>query len=343
MFIRNCWYVGAWGSEIAADTLLRRVILGEPVLFYRKADGDVVAMQDRCSHRHAPLSMGRREGDRVRCMYHGLCFDPNGVCVEVPGQASVPPQLAVRTYPVVQWDALVWIWMGEPARADKAAIRRIPWLEDARWARKPGYIHYDADYLLIIDNLLDFSHLAYVHAKTLGNAGQGTLKPQIDRIEGGLRVTRWSMNDEPAPFHARVGGLKGRVDRWNIYDWYPPAMLIMDAGSAPTGQGAEQGNRAGAIQFRHLSVQTPETASSTHYFFTHARDFRTDDAEITEKLHAEVVVAFEEDRQIIEAQQANIALDPAAKMHGITHDVGLNQARFLIERMLRAERDAVTT
>jgi phenylpropionate dioxygenase-like ring-hydroxylating dioxygenase large terminal subunit len=342
MFIRNAWYVGAWSTEIRADTLLRRVILGEPILFYRSTAGSIVAMEDRCPHRHAPLSMGRHEGDCVRCMYHGLKFDPSGACVEVPGE-EVAPRLKVRTYPALERDALVWIWMGEAERATPAALHSLPWLVDPTWARKPGYLHFAANYLLIVDNLLDFSHLAFLHEKTLGNAGQGTLRPTIDRIEGGLRVTRWSMNDVPAPFHTRVGGLNGRVDRWNIYQWYPPSTLIMDAGAAPAGQGAERGNRAGAIQFRHLSVQTPETESSTHYFFTHARDFRIEDDEVTDKMHAEVIVAFEEDRRMIEAQQANIALNPGAKMNGIGHDFGLNQARFLIERALRADRDAAAT
>lgn len=340
MFIRNAWYVAGWSHEVGAEGLLRRVLLGRPVVLFRASDGKAHALLDRCPHRHAPLSSGRREGDSLRCLYHGIRIDIAGRCVEVPGQEGVPGGLQVPVFPLVERDRLLWIWMGEPEHADPARIPTLAWLDDPRWGKKPGYIHYDASYLLVVDNLLDFSHLAWVHAKTLGNAGQGTLRPQIDRIDGGLRVSRWSMNDEPAPFHARMGGFTGKVDRWNCYDWTPPALLIMDAGVAPAGAGAREGNRAGAIQFRHLSVQTPETERSTHYFFAHAHDFQPDDPEVTEQIYREVMTAFEEDRAIIEAQQANIDLEPNAKMHGIVHDAGLNQARFLIERMLREENGA---
>lgn len=102
MYIRNCWYVAAWDHELLGDTLLSRTLLDEPVLLYRLTDGRPVALADRCCHRHAPLSIGRREGDGVRCMYHGLKFDPGGRCVDVPGMSNVPSTLCVRSYPTVQ-------------------------------------------------------------------------------------------------------------------------------------------------------------------------------------------------------------------------------------------------
>jgi len=339
-FIRNAWYVAAWSHEIGPGALFRRVLLGKPVVFFRTASGVLRALVDRCPHRHAPLSCGRHEGDGVRCLYHGLKVDADGRCIEIPGQPAIPAGLDVPVFPIVERDTLAWIWMGDPAQADATTVPSIPWLGDARWGKKPGYIHYDANYLLIVDNLLDFSHLAWVHAKTLGNAGQGTLRPTIDRTEGGLRVTRWSIDDEPAPFHQKMGNFTGRVDRWNIYEWKPPALLVMDAGVAPTGQGAREGNREGALRFQHLSVQTPETEDSTHYFFAHAHDFQADDPAVSEQIYQQVVVAFEEDRGIIQAQAANMRLDPDARMKGIIHDAGLNQARFLIDRALRAEQDA---
>src|SRR3990167_7408536 len=99
MFIRNAWYVGAWGHELTDDNMLSRKILGETLLFYRTSNGDVTVMRDRCSHRFAPLSIGRREGDRVRCMYHGLVFEAGGKCMEEPGRQGVSPKTDIRSYP----------------------------------------------------------------------------------------------------------------------------------------------------------------------------------------------------------------------------------------------------
>ncbi len=168
--LRNCWYVAAWDHEILGDTLLERTILGQSLVLYRKSDGEPVAMNNKCPHRHAPLSMGRKQGDTLRCMYHGLVFDPTGQCVEIPGQTTIPAGTCVRTYPVVQRHRWIWIWMGEPELADVSLIPDTPAQTDTRWRMLPGYKNFAADYLLISDNLLDFSHLSYVHERTLGGS-----------------------------------------------------------------------------------------------------------------------------------------------------------------------------
>jgi phenylpropionate dioxygenase-like ring-hydroxylating dioxygenase large terminal subunit len=84
MFLRNFWYVAAYGHEVTRNPL-GRVILGEPIVFFRKQDGTPVALEDRCAHRHLPLSMGRLVGDLLQCRYHGLCYDGTGQCVKIPG------------------------------------------------------------------------------------------------------------------------------------------------------------------------------------------------------------------------------------------------------------------
>ena len=169
-FLVNCWYVAAWDHELIDGKLLARTILDKPVVLYKGESGQSVALDDRCCHRGAKLSMGRREGDCLRCMYHGLKFDATGKCVQIPGQENIPPKLGVRGYPVVERDHLVWIWMGDAALADPAKILDFPYLRDPGWRGHPGYLHYDANYLLIVDNLSDFAHLAFVHAKTLGGS-----------------------------------------------------------------------------------------------------------------------------------------------------------------------------
>jgi len=168
MFVRNTWYVAAWSSEIAQDTLLARTFLGVPVVLWRDSKRNPLAFEDRCCHRGAPLSVGRREGDTLRCMYHGMKFNTQGACVEIPAQDNIPPSARVRTFPVCEKNTFIWIWMGNPELCDPALIPDMPWMESAAWAHLEGYVHYDTNYLLIADNLLDLAHLAYVHPNTLG-------------------------------------------------------------------------------------------------------------------------------------------------------------------------------
>lgn len=137
-FIRNAWYVGAWDEEVTADGLLGRTLLGEPIVFFRDADGAAVALEDRCCHRAAPLSIGRKEADGVRCMYHGMKFNNKGVCIDVPGQEKVPVKACVRAYPVQERDRFIWIWMGDPALANPADIPSFWWHTHPEWCMKPA-------------------------------------------------------------------------------------------------------------------------------------------------------------------------------------------------------------
>jgi phenylpropionate dioxygenase-like ring-hydroxylating dioxygenase large terminal subunit len=154
--------VVAWDHEVPADGLFKRTVIGEPLLLFRTQDGAITALEDRCCHRHAPLSKGRKEGDCVRCGYHGMVFNAQGVCVEVPGLDTVPPKARVRHYPVVLKSRWVFVWMGDAALADETQLPDNFSCDHPDWRNIPGYMHYDTPYLLICDNLLDFSHLSYV-------------------------------------------------------------------------------------------------------------------------------------------------------------------------------------
>lgn len=338
MFIRNTWYVAAWDHEVTREGLFNRTIIGLPVLMYRKESGAIVAMEDRCCHRGAPLSVGRREGDCVRCMYHGLKFDPSGQCIEAPAQPRIPPQAKVRTFPVVERHRWVWVWMGDPARADPALIPETPWLDHPGWRSLDGYIHYDVHYLLICDNLLDFSHLPFVHPTTLGGGAEyAAAQPKVERLDDGVRITRWAFGVEPPPFAAAVKRWNGKVDRWNIYRFLLPATLLMDSGMAPAGTGAAEGRREGAIEFRGCQAITPETEHSTHYFFAHPHNFSIDEPEVTRSIHESVIKAFDEDRDIITAQHRSLSLAPDFKMVPFGIDAALNQFRWLVNRRLVEE------
>jgi phenylpropionate dioxygenase-like ring-hydroxylating dioxygenase large terminal subunit len=84
MFLRNYWYVAATDAEISRKPV-GRMILGDPIVLFRAEDGTPVAFEDRCPHRHLPLSMGKLVGDTLQCLYHGLRFARDGHCVYIPG------------------------------------------------------------------------------------------------------------------------------------------------------------------------------------------------------------------------------------------------------------------
>ena len=176
--------------------------------------------------------MGRIEGDDIRCMYHGMKFEPGGKCIQIPGQDMIPPKLGVRSYPVVERYTLIWIWMGDVEKADPNLIVDYPPLADPKWRGLPGYMHYKANWLLIVDNLSDFAHLAFVHTHTLGGSEEYAFvtKPvAIERLPRGFRVERWHMGSEPPPFHRKVIPNKtDKVDRRNIANMHVPAIFYME-------------------------------------------------------------------------------------------------------------------
>ena len=189
MFVRNCWYMAGWSRDFARDELKPVTMLNEAIVLYRKSDGGLVALQDRCCHRFAPLSLGRIEHDNLRCMYHGLKFAPSGECLEIPGQSKIPPQAFVRSYPVVEKYSGAWIWMGDPARADESLVPEFVGVDDPRWAMLPGRMDYNANYMLINDNLLDLSHIPFLHRYSLGAQPHAGRCFEVGRDPDGTRGT----------------------------------------------------------------------------------------------------------------------------------------------------------
>ncbi|WP_162578060.1 aromatic ring-hydroxylating dioxygenase subunit alpha [Variovorax sp. PBS-H4] len=338
MFLRNCWYVVAWDHEIPADGLFNRTVIGEPLLLFRRADGTIVALEDRCCHRLAPLSKGRKEGDCVRCGYHGLKFDAEGICIEVPGLDSVPPRARVRSYPVALRHAWVFVWMGDPALADQALLPDNFSCDHPGWRNVPGYLHYDTPYLLICDNLLDFSHLSYVHEKTLGGSTAiAQARPVIDKIPRGLRVTRKVKDVPPPAYWARARDFGGNhVDRWFIYDFVLPGTLLMHSGGRPAGDA--EGDMRRAVELHSCQTLTPETETSTHYFFQQSHRAELGGEWLTQMIHDGLIVAFNEDRDMITAQARNIERAPEAPMLPLAMDAALVQFRRLLAQAIDAER-----
>jgi vanillate O-demethylase monooxygenase subunit len=162
-FVKNCWYVASWSHELEVGKPMGRVIAGEPVVLYRTTSGKVAAFEDSCPHRRAPLSLGRVEGDDLRCMYHGMRFGPDGICNEMPGCEKIPAKARARIVPVAEQDNWVWVWLGQPTRADRALIPQGFGADGQGWRMKFGQLDYSAYYELLNDNLCDGSHIAFLH------------------------------------------------------------------------------------------------------------------------------------------------------------------------------------
>ena len=259
MFVRNCWYVIAWDHEVPQDGLFSRTVLGEAILLYRTASGEITALRDRCCHRLAPLSMGRKEGDCVRCGYHGLLFDATGRCIEIPGLQTVPAKARVQRYPLAVKNKWVFVWMGDPARADPALLPDNFSCDSPEWDYLPGYMHYSTPQQLICDNLLDFSHLSYVHEKTLGGTTAiAQARAEIENVPRGIRVTRRVHDVPPPPYYRAVRKLEGNLDRWFIYDFLLPGTLLMHSGGRPVGDA--EGDMSRAVRLHSCQTVTPETA-----------------------------------------------------------------------------------
>lgn len=340
MFIRNAWYVAATAAEVGAERPLARTLLGEKVVLYRTPQGAAVALEDRCCHRLAPLSLGDIEEGGLRCRYHGMKFDAAGRCVEIPGQTEIPAAMCVRSFPLVERHGFVWIWMGDAGAADTDLIVDCHWNNAPGWPTASGYIHYKANYQLIADNLLDFSHLTFVHRTTLANAAFPSARPEVVPFERGVRLYRQILDCDPSPLHRMAGGFTGKVDFWNRQVWWLPSVFENWAGSAVAGGEGPAHERPGALHFRHFSLLTPETRNTTHYFWIHPCEFPGGDASLIDAVGEGIRTAFAEDRDVIEAQQQVMDQYPDVKPKGLASDVALNRVRNMTQHLIRIEAAA---
>ncbi|MDE2435159.1 MAG: aromatic ring-hydroxylating dioxygenase subunit alpha [Sphingomonadales bacterium] len=335
-WITNAWYVAAWDAEVDS-TPLARTICGMPIMLYRKLDRSVVAMRDACPHRLLPLSMGIREGDSIRCKYHGLKLGPDGVAEEMPLKADkVNRSICAETFAVHERHRFVWIWVGDKALADPALIPDLWPCSDPAWAFDGGYYKVEADYRLMIDNLMDLTHETHVHS---GSIGQPELmEAPIETVASGdaVEVRRWMPGVNPPPFWRGALRADGPVDRWQVCRFLPPSAVMIDVGVAPVGAGATIERHDQGVRGMVIDVMTPESETSHHYFWGMARNFDIDDAGFTARFRAQQGGVFAEDMVILEAQQRAITANPDLRLQAYRIDEGGTRARALIARAIRS-------
>lgn len=340
-FPLNCWYAVGWDYEILKGKLLPRTICGQPLIFYRRANGSVVAMDDACWHRLAPLSKGTLRGDNVVCPYHGLEFEPGGRCVHMPSQETINPSACVRTYPLVEAHRFAWIWLGDPAKADLALVPDLHWNNDPQWAGDGGTMHLRCNYLLAVDNLMDLTHETFVHSGSIGNEAVAEAPFRVRHSEGYVNVTRWILDAEPpgfwAPQIAEMTGHKGHVDRWQIIHFLAPSTITLDVGMAQAGTGAPDGDRSKGVGGRINFAITPESESTTHYFWTAMRDFDLSSQSRTNFWVRGISGVFKQDEEILNAQQVAIEANPDKVFYDLYIDAGGAWARRKVQHMINTE------
>ncbi len=335
-FIRNRWYVAAWDHEVGAAPLAR-TICGEPIVLYRKLAGEPVALRDACPHRLFPLSHGLREGDSIRCKYHGLKLGPDGVAQEMPlKHERVNATLCTPAYAVMEKHRFVWVWIGEAAKADPERVPDFWPCSRQGWVFDGGYDYVKCDYRLLIDNLMDLTHETYVHAGSIGQ--QELMEAPIDtRLEDNrLFVTRWIPNIDAPPFWRNALKKPGRVNRWQICEFIEPSNVIIDVGVSPVEANDTIASHDSGVRGFVIDAMTPESETSTHYFWGMARNFDIHDAGVTGRMKAQQSAVFDEDVVVLEAQQRSIAANPDMRLRDLSIDSGGVHARRVIERLMRA-------
>jgi phenylpropionate dioxygenase-like ring-hydroxylating dioxygenase large terminal subunit len=340
MYLRNSWYVAAWSKEVA-DKPFARTIMDDPIVIFRTADGALAALEDRCPHRHLPLSMGALVPEGIQCGYHGMRFDGDGRCLGVPSQSIVPPNAQVKAYPIAERFGWIWIWMGTPERADPALIPDFGLLTSPKHAPVGKTNHVDAAYRLMIDNLMDLSHVGYVHTTTIGTAAFGAKgKLTVRRTEQGVRAVRLVEDVAPPPLYVASGRLpEGRnIDRWSIIDFIAPCFVIIHTGGAEAGTGALDGQYDHGLNLWVMNAMTPESATKTNYFWATVRCHALGDAEVDRMIFAGVSEAFEEDRTVLEAQQKVLDGREDSWSVALKGDAASIETRRVLDKRISDER-----
>lgn len=336
MFVKNVWYIAASETELEQPFIARR-ILNVPIIMFATSTGKLSAMEDACPHRLVPLSHGKRVNDEIRCGYHGMCFSAEGECTHVPGQTHIPAAARVKTFPLISRHGFAWIWMGDKELANPDLIPDIHWNKSLGWASSRGYHHIQANFRLLNDNLLDLSHETYVHGDTIGNEEEESIAnytPVVTVDSNCLtRAHREMPNIDAPPFFALSLGRTGRINRWQSAINLVPSINLTIVGFHPTGE-----DRSEALIGHVLHLLTPETESSTHYFWAFVRNYKIEDQEMTESIQKAISATFDQDKELLELQQKQMEeRGQQVPLVAIKLDQAPIQARRLLEQRLADE------
>ena len=347
-YLKNCWYVAAFAEEVTRDMLSRK-LLNEPVVLYRKENGDPVALTDSCPHRFAPMSEGVLIRDDVRCPYHGLKFDAEGSCVDNPHapDGKAPKKARLHSYPLLERFGVIWIWPGDPGKVDESILPHFEFLaDDNKYKVLHGYLHANGNYQLVSDNLMDLTHAPYIHPEFV--VPDSTIEDQLNATETklireGNSVTAWRLRKNTKPNLGTISifgyDKEVLVNSRSHMTWYPPSLIKFDAGTWVVGTDPDEGM---AIPQAHLI--TPETETTCHYFYCAARNQKLDDPAADKMLYNMLEHAFRtQDEPMIGMVQDRMgtsdlnSLDPVL----LASDAGPMAARRNLRKLIEDEEKNV--
>ena len=340
IFLRNAWYVAAWADELTTEALIARTILDEPLVLFRDHEGRPAALPDRCPHRFAPLSVGTLAGGVVACRYHGLAFDGSGACVRNPHGPALR-SMAIPAKATVERHRAIWIWMGSVDQADPSTIPPLDYLDAApRTAFSAGQLlSGPGGYQVFIDNLLDLSHTDYLHPETLGGGAVTRAKQRVEEAPQHLEVTWHAANAPPSPLlRSLLDDIPERTDFVQKVRWYAPSVMRLIAATIEPGQLPTEG-----YANINAHILTPETATTTHYFFAATRNYAMDDEALNQRIaETRAHIFATEDKPMIEEVQRRMGdrdfwdLKPLL----LSVDEASVRVRRRLDKLIAAERDA---
>ena len=338
MFLKSCWYVAAWSKDIGRE-LQAETFLGENIVMYRQEDGTPVALENACPHRKLPLSDGALKGDTVECGYHGLTFDCTGSCVAAPTQAdSIPRRAVVKSYPVVDRYRFTWIWMGDPELANSDDIFEIENFDNPSWGLTDGGVmDIDCNFIWICDNLLDPSHVAWVHVSSFAGAGTDDEPLDLTKTDRGVIVSRWIPDRPPSPYFANLVEFEGHCDRLQHYEMCLPAIGLNKSVYTPVGTGGYDSSPVDKT-FINISYNfmTPIDEDRSRYFWVQHRNGRPEDKEVSMFMNDGALMAFNEDKDILE--KVHLGMKNATTPHiDMGLDAGAKTFRLMLDRAIKNE------
>ncbi len=338
--IKDTWYVACNSNEVG-EKPFGRTVCNEKIVFYRDSKGVVHGLEDFCPHRGAPLSLGFVQGDNLVCGYHGLAMGSEGKTACMPKQ-RVDQFPCIRKYPVTEFDGFIWVWTGDPSKADSALIPDFTWYKSKEWVFGGGLFNIACDYRLLIDNLMDLSHETYVHATSIGQPEIDETPSKTEVVDGHVITSRFMDNISAPPFWQmamKENGLdpEAKVDRWQICRFTLPSHIMIEVGVALASKGGYHADDKDKVSTIVVDFITPETDTSLHYFWGLARKFRIHDDELTAKIRKGQGAIFEEDMEMLENQQKNLLTYPDKSVLKLDIDAGGVQARRMIERTIKKE------
>lgn len=332
---KNHWYVAAWSEELNNEQPLERWILGEPVALYRDPLGKVIALEGRCPHRNYPLAKSPIRGDAIECGYHGFTFGPDGQCIRIPSQATIPKVCKVKAFHVIEKWNWVWIWPGDPDLADESLL---PDHEDMKitsegWVAERALTHLlHARPQILHENLTDISHLSYLHAGTVGTDSVAAAEVSITEHEHYMRGARFIPNEQLTPFFQEVLSYNGPVDRYVAIDFYAPSIHVALESFRYPGTTDPVG------EFRVHHAVTPATRETTNYFLAWSRNFATTDNSVTDTMNTVFAMAIDQDIDAAESIEKMIRATDNPREILVKADEHSIRCRRQMERLIAAER-----